>query len=131
MKEGIFYVICGDSKITKFMQAADVFEKSKVVASVQKISVEYKEDIDLTIEYAGKIIEKIKEELEEQGQLVVFIHLDSIIVDDVVTENMGDIPPYINKSIRAISDGEHWIMLHDILERLGVKVQYNENYFIL
>jgi hypothetical protein len=131
MKKGIFYVIVGDTDITKLMQAADIFDKSKIIASIQKISVEYKEDVDLTIEYAGNIIEKIKNELEEEGHIVVFIHLESISIDDVVTENMGDIPPYINKSIRSISDGEHWVMLYDVLERLGVKVEYNENYFII
>ena len=73
MKKATFYVIAGDKKLTEFMQAADVFEKSKIVGNIQEITVNYKEDVDITLEYAGKIIDDLRKKLEAEDLLKRFI----------------------------------------------------------
>lgn len=130
MKSGTFYVICGDRIDTDlFLGVED--DKSKILATLQKVLVNYKDEIELTIEHAGEIFDSVKKGLEEKEQTVVFIHLESIVIDGVLIENIGDVPPYINKSIRMIGDGECWYPLYEVLGYLGIVVDYDENYFIL
>jgi len=130
MKSGTFYVICGDRIDTDlFLGVED--DKSKILATVQKVLVNYKDEIELTIEHAGEIFDNVKRGLEEKEQTVVLIHLESIDIDGKHVDNIGDVPPYINKSIRMIGDGERWYPLYEILDHLGIVVDYDENYFIL
>jgi hypothetical protein len=131
MKTGTFYVLCGENRERNpYLEMIDT-DYSRIYAALQKVIVNYKEEVELTIEHAGEIFDQIKKGLEEKNQIVVLIHLESIDIDNEHIDNIGDVPPYINKTIREISDGTTWYPLYEILEHIGIKVDYDENYFIL
>lgn len=129
MKEATFYVICGDKNFTELALRENIIDSITVIANIsQEIILKYKEHIDLTIELAGKKIDEIKKNFEEEGQIGILIHLVSINIDGNIIENLGDVPPYINKTINTIFTP---MPLHIALENLGVKVEYDENNNIL
>jgi hypothetical protein len=123
-------VISGNKMMTKFMQAADVFEESKVLGTVKYITANYKEDEKLTLERAAKIIDATKQALEED-EVVSFVHLMGIQIGKKVIKNQGEIIPYINKEVRCISNGEKWFVLARFIEqKTNLKVITNEHMFI-
>lgn len=108
-------IISGNKMITKFMQAADCFEKSKVIGNLQILNISYKKNEKVTLQRAGKIINEIKKELEKED-IVSFVHVMEVTNGNVTIKNKGEVIPYINKEVRVISDGHNWFMFHKFIE---------------
>lgn len=115
MKKAKFIVIHGDRKHTALMQAGDVFSKDKVLGSMQVMEVEYKTGEVVTFRRAGKLIEEFKTNLEKLDRIVTLVHLSEIYDENKILLNNNKVKPYINKSVRMVSDGTKWGMLHEIL----------------
>ena len=131
MKEAFFIFIIGDKELNEIKKSViPTLSDTHILASIEKVTVTHKEDVDLTIAYAGNKISELKEKLEEENQIVVLIHLVSVTIDGVVIENIGEFPPYINKKIIMVSDGDEFYPLCQILEQLDIKVEYDENFNI-
>ncbi len=123
-------VISGNKKITKLMQAADCFEKSKVIGNLQILNISYKEKEKLTLQRAGKLIDVLKEGLEKD-EIVSFVHVIQIQIGGKIIENKGEVIPYINKEVRCISDGHNWFVLAQFIkEKTNLKVVTNNEMFI-
>lgn len=126
-----FYIVMGDLRITKFMQAADMFEKDKVIGEIVKFYVEFKEEEKrITFARCERLIEKMAE-LFPKKYIVSLIHLDYIEEGDVIRLNReGKCAPYINKSVRVISDGHNWYMFHELLKKLKINFELDEHCFV-
>lgn len=123
-------VISGDAQMTKFMQCADVFEPSKVLGTLKKITATYKENETLTLKRAGKILDATRQVLEGD-EIVSFVHLVEIQIGKKVIKNQGEILPYINKEVRCVSDGKQFFVLARFIEQsTQLKVLTNEHMFI-
>jgi hypothetical protein len=124
-------VISGDKKLTKFMQCADVFEASKVLGTLNILSVNYKENEKASLSRAGLLIDAIKNSLEDD-EVVSFIHVLEVTNGNTTIRNQGEIVPYINKTVRCISDGHSWFVLSDFIEqKTGLKVVTDKHKFII
>lgn len=102
--------------MTKFMQAADLFESFKVVANVSTISIEYKEGETVDYDRAAKLIPETVKAIEMGGEIPVFVHLLSIENEDSILLNRSlKVPYYRNESIKVISSGANWLLLDEFI----------------
>ena len=129
MIRATYLLIAGDARLNAFMKAADVFEEGKVLGEPEQIIVNYKEDIELTLERAALPINEVAKS-DEKKYIISLFHLISIQQEKVITMNDGKIKPYVNKSVRIISSGTNWFMLDDYLRYLGFTVETDEFRFI-
>lgn len=114
--------ILGNTFMTKLMRAADLFEDFKAVGRITTITVEYKEGEDVTLERAGKLIEKAVEAIEQAGEIPIFVHLISIVGDDMIILNKKlKVPYYCHEKYRVISDGRKWYTLDEFMSKLEIK----------
>ena len=109
-------IISGSLQQTKFMQCADVFETSKVVGTTQYMNINFNEGTNLTQKHLSLVIDSVKKALEESGELVTFVHVMETRKGNAATYNQGEIVPYINSSVRCVSDGSSWYVLCDYLK---------------
>ena len=137
MMKAIFKVILGDKQKTKFMQACDVFESSKVLGEFDddggliEAIIEFKEGEEVSLERAGKAINTLKLAFEQEGsKIVTLIHLSHIMKGNSIIPNDETIAPYVNKKVRMVSNGKKFGMLHDLLKGIGLKVTTNEHMYI-
>jgi len=125
-------VISGSLQKTKFMQCADVFEKSKVLGTTQYMDVSFNEGTKLTQKHLSLVIDSMKKALEEAGELVTFIHIVGTQNGNIVTYNQGEIAPYVNSDVRCVSDGGSWYVLCDYLKAAtGLDVITDEHRFVI
>lgn len=129
MKKAHFILIAANEWHNKFMIRADLFEAGKVLGEVQHITVDYKEEVELTLERAAQLLTAMDAK-EVKGLIVSFMHLASIEIDEKITYNDGAIKPYWNKMVRIVSSGGKWFMLHDFVKWLGFKVETDEHLYI-
>jgi len=129
MIRATYLLIAGDARLTAFMKAADVFEDGKVLGEVEQVIVNYKEDIELTLERAALPIQEVAK-AEEKRYIISLFHLISIQQANVISMNDGRIKPYVNKAVRIISIGVNWFLLDDYLRYLGFTVETDERRFI-
>lgn len=127
MIKATYILISSDEWHNTFMTAADLFEKGKVLGTVEILEVSYKEGTRLTFKRASAPIRQIE---KLKGRIVSFFHLVSIQNDNLVTFNDGSVRPYINLAVRIISTGREWYMLKDYLRWLGLKVETDEFMYI-
>ena len=129
MSKATYIAIFGDRRITAFMHACDVFEKGKIIAGMQKMTMTFKSK-SISLKNAGAGITSIKEALEKTDKIVAFVHLLQVESEDKILKNNKKIEPYLNTDVRIISDGEKFTMLHHYLTKLGFKVDLTEDCFI-
>lgn len=131
MKAPIANYICiaADKRINSFMHAADLFEAGKVMGFINRFTATYAEGTELTLQRAERGIIAMAE-AKQTEYVVSLLHLDFIIVDNVITINDGRIKPYWNKGVRVISDGHIWYCLDSFLRKLGYKVETDEHRYI-
>ena len=101
-KEPHCLLIIIDEKMTKLMQACDVFEEWKVIA----VPMEIAENIP-----TDKLTEEFKSELLFFGDY-----------------NTGE--TIFRKDVKVISNGTKWKMLAEFLREQGWEVQTDENVFL-
>lgn len=126
-------VIAGEKKITKFMQACDVFSNDKVIGIRYTVTMNFTNGMvkSKRKKFFEIIVENLKKNYETEHKCIVsLVHIKSYQQGNTVTINDGWAKPYINKKVRQISDGEVFSMFHDILSNLNIKFKTNEQYFI-
>ena len=132
MKKATYLVISGSKTMTEFMQACDVFEKSRVVGEITHMDTTFSEnDKNVTLYRAGQNIQHIKASLEQKeiGLIVSLVHLVSVESDGKITKNNKDIVPYINKNVKTISDGSKWFIFHTFIKKYcGFDFNTNSDY---
>lgn len=108
--------LISDSLMTKFMQAADVFLKNKVIYT----------DMDLNYCY------------EENDKKVILIEEKDILAAALVEfkENLillfgKDKPLYINPNVQCISTGHQWTRLIDVLKQSYPKLKFETDEFLM
>jgi hypothetical protein len=123
-----FIAISGDSFVNQIAKACDIFDDGKIVATFTNIEATFKEDEIVDFERCGKLIEVIRQYFESK-QVVALVHL-KCIMDGNKTIFNNAIEPYINKSVREISDGQKYTMFHGILSNLGISFELTEYMYI-
>ena len=120
-----YITIAGDKRTTKFMQAADVWEKFKVHGVVQQVHVEIECKEDVIYKVAAAYLLHIVKSYEETGHICSFVHLVRIVNGDTIHLNtQGKVPYWRNREVRAISDGKKWGMLEECVEKVcGLKIE--------
>ena len=118
------FAIIKDPMMTKIMQAADVFEKHKVVANMIDINyvIEEKELLSENKMYA---ILGHKAMLKQFMPNLVFGYIHQIEVDDVVLKN-DIMVPYVDNTISVFSAGQKWGLLVDVLKSYK-ELEYEES----
>jgi len=129
MNKIILFVIAGDRRLNRFMEAADLFEAGKVLGQIEEVVVSYKEGAAVTAEIAEKLVMALGK-AEQSDFIVSFVHFDRIVEGNKITYNGGKVKPYWNKAVRIISTGQKWFMLHEFIKRLGFKVETDEHMYI-
>ena len=123
-------IISGSRVMTNLMQCADIFQKDKVIGTLKIINVKYKENEKANLKRAAILIDKIKQSLEEE-EIVSLIHVLEATNGTVTVSNQGEVLPYIDKTVRCVSDGYNWFLLSDWIEhKTGLKVITDEHKFI-
>lgn len=131
MKSANIILISGDARMTKFMQCADVFEPSKVLGEIHEMNVKFERDTNLTEEHLSKVVQSVKDCMEQQGQIVSFVHIANYTDGKITISNQDcSIKPYFDPAIRCISDGHKWTRLYDIILHIGLKCESDNHYFI-
>ena len=115
---------------TQFMQAADVFEKFKILGERLSICYEIKPEDDPQYEnIVNYIIDGIKAAQQEFGKNLIFIHITGI---EKQTEsgktftNNTTIVPFFNKDISVISNGKQWFLLVDFIKGAAPELRVTE-----
>lgn len=104
--------------MSELMQAADVFERWKVVGKSIVVNFEVEDGVEITPEYLTRCIEFILEAGESSGHIV-----------SVVSHVGNGTEPYINPSVKVVSDGRSWKTLHDTLISYGIPHTTNDELF--
>ncbi len=111
-----FLLVLNNKKTTNFMQAVDIFSKSKCLAEI----VIYKTPL-----------------FEQENFKQVFQMLIDTTFNNDIYELVAAIPinlekySYINKKYRELSDGKKSLTLHNFLECYGVPHEIDSNMFII
>jgi len=105
MREISCVAVHGDAKHTAFMQAADVFEPFKVLASATRYTLTLKAGCS-----DQKAVADLKRLLEADNQRVVAVFIPG--------SSEG---AYRDESVRVVSDGRFFRTLDDILESFFYK----------
>lgn len=100
-------ILAGNKKIDGFMHAADVFDKSRRLAT--ETSVSFKMSKDNPEEVIKTLIEASK-----QADL-------HVVACFIVGEPRG---VYIDETCQTISTGSHWCLLKDYLAQYGIEYEY-------
>lgn len=124
--KAVYLVIVADKKINAFMQAADVFEKGKVLGVVQLITITFEPEVALALDYNGLTTGHLVNALTSTGMIVSFVHLVYIQHNLTIDVNAGKINPYYNPEVRIISNGVKWFMFDEYLRRIGFEVTTDE-----
>ena len=109
-------IISGDSKRTAFMQACDVFEKTKVLGENRILTANFKEGEKVSLERTRNLIEPIKLAVEQSGEIVSFVYVLEIQEKNIITQNNGEVLPYINKKVKCVSNGKNFFVLSNWIE---------------
>ena len=100
-----------DPKITKFMQACDIFESYKVAAALLEINYVLEDVKEETLDglrnYFQHGLALAKIEFEDK---LVFCHIQQVQQGDVKIENTSVIP-IVDPNVSIVSDGENWGLL--------------------
>lgn len=104
----IYTIVSGDEMMTKFMQAAAVFEKGKVVGTKKTITFSLEEGTPATLERVRSTMKHSVDAFKQTGELLTFMHFECFINGEEVVYNDGTVTPYVDKEVRVISDGKNW-----------------------
>lgn len=128
--KAIFNVIVRDALRTKFMQATDVFDAGKIVGEIKTFTATFKEFEQVTFERCQNLINMWAK--TPKNFPFVLIHLHSIENEDQILLNTKlKCMPYIDYSVRQISDGQHTFFLKDYLvNELGISVETDQFVFV-
>jgi len=121
-KQFKFITIVKDNKMTEFMQACDVFDRGKIVAKVNKITITFTDDTIVNKEKIAATMESLIDAYNEQKEY-------SIVFIDLSTENIESTPIFDN-NVRQISDGEKSFMFHDWLKFFRYTVTTTQDMYI-
>ena len=129
MKQAEFTIIHAPEFMDKFMKAADLFHH-KNLGTVQTTTISYREEVELTLEYASRNMEHLREALSSTGQKVSFIHLDCVQNGNTITLNES-ILPYYDATVREISDGHKSFLFWQFIEKFTpFKCELDDRCFI-
>lgn len=125
-------IIVGDSTKTKFMQAADLFTKDKVLGKQHEIEVKFEmPEFKWEFDYAQTLVDRIAELFMKDKKFILsFVHLFSVKNDEVIMFNNNKVKPYINKKVRQISNGNKFYIFANYLKNIGLEVE-TDNYFFI
>ena len=122
-------MIVNNRQITDFMQAADLFDKAKVIGSIREVNISFAGEI--TLEDAQLILDRVRVFFNDKKLQVTFIHLLSIENEDVILKNVNcRVTPYFNPGHREISDGAKCFMFHHFLKQIGLEHTTDEHMFV-
>lgn len=113
--EANFEVILLDKKMTDFMQAADVFQNSKVIWKISNITIQYKDKVSFN--QINKIMPTIVEAYKKTWQTIIFLHLKDISNETTIEINKNKVPPYIKKDVKIISNWDTWLNLLEYIKQ--------------
>lgn len=131
MKRAEYILIIGNSKVTEFMQHADLFDKGKVAGAVKEIILDFGDDVDLTVDHAEKAMWTVCDGIDKmQDYFCIFAHLVKIEDEYLVKKNNKLALPYINKNVREVSDGSKSFLLYEYIHGLGIEVDVTQNMYI-
>lgn len=111
-------VIINKAKYTQFMQAADVFERWKVIASLNTFKLTYEDGVELTTERLATSRDAIVGAILAAGDKPVLVWFPGY-----------DTEPFIDMTVKVISDGEHWTTLHKLLTQGGIPHRVDDEMF--
>jgi hypothetical protein len=127
----VFTAISGDKMHSDFMQACDVFEKSKVLGELQKITITVKDDVVISEEYVRAVMANTIAAMNHAKRVLSFLHFEYYEQNDTTISNSGSITPYVNKEVRMISNGHNFFLLDEFIRRsTGLKVITDEHRFV-
>ena len=131
MKTATFTVISGNKQQTMFMRCCDVFPASKVLGKQIAFETKFADNTKLNKKHLQLVIERMKQTLETQGEIVTFIHVHQYRVGNKITLNEDcHVKPYFNPEVQTISNGHQWGRFVDYLKQLGLKHTHDEHFFI-
>jgi hypothetical protein len=126
-----FLVIIGEAKMTKMMQAFDMFEPSKVLGEIKEIVFSLEDGILADEERVRKTLQNSEWIFKEAGKQLIFMHFISYTNDNVTVSNNGTITPFFDKTVRCISNGNQFFMFDDFIRNYTrLEVKTNEHRFI-
>ena len=120
MKKGIITIdmLGSFDKMTtmqnEFMHAADVFEKSKHMASYKQMDVTT-QNLEHTL---STIHGNLKSAIESKDGYIVFIAIKEVNGEPYKDDNI-----IFTSGVRIISTGSKWFVFKDVLEQLGYSVE--------
>lgn len=132
MKQAKFIFIAQDIMLTKWMQAADLFDKSRVITTeAQTLTVDFDEREEIDLSKGEQILNVLSSKFNEaiKTEKLVLLHLISVQNNNVVYLN-NKVKPFIDKSVRELSNGNIWGMFDDFLKNLNLKVETDKYRFI-
>ena len=80
------------------------------------MNINFNEGTKLTQRHLSLVIDSIKKTLIESGEIVTFIYVTETQNGNTVIYNQGEIAPYVNSTVRCVSDGSSWYVLCDYLK---------------
>ena len=117
--------------ISRFMQAADVFDNGKVIGEIKEISIDFKEGEIVDFSRIEKLFPVLKTAFESESQYQVqLIHAEQIESEDNILKNNKKLLPYFNPKVRQISDGSKFFLFCDFLKNLGFEVETTQDMYI-
>lgn len=129
--KAIFEVIVRDVLKTQFMQAADMFDTGKIVGEVKKFTATFKPGEQVTFERCQELVEAWGATPSENFHFVL-VHLRQIQSEEQILLNTKlRCVPYVDYSVRQISDGQHTFFLRDYLaDILKIPIEVDQFVFV-
>lgn len=113
-------LICSwHSWTNKFLKWADLFEEGKHFATIDSMTISYKDDAGkITFPRVNAVLEKMMTEMTNTGFEFFFAYVESIQDWDIIKLNNGRVQALINPEykIRCITDWNKFFFLDDYLK---------------
>ncbi len=119
--EAQFIAIVKDPIMTEMMQRFDVFDKGKVVANIQKLNVDFKKETVVDEKKINETIDNLVKTFKEVKKPIAFITLYSKLINHI---------PYFDPTVRQVSNGKKFFMLHEWISHLGYKVETTNDMYV-
>lgn len=110
-----FHAVFTDVLRTKFMQAADMFDKHKVIGKSDIFTIEGGTGESFTDMETS--IRRLLQNTETIGEFL-FLHVDKVIFEDGEIYYNTAVPPFFKENIRSISNGQKWCMFSDLIRSM-------------
>lgn len=125
-----FIIIHGDVRLSAFMNTADVWSVGTHLGDIHNYCVTLKDGYDHSFENMEKDKKAMIGAIEQLGDKVIFAHTLRIKTPDAILLNNNKTKPYLDKSIRIVSNGKSFFMMDDFLKYMGIEHQCDEHRFI-